>query len=309
MTALADLPGLDSARPLLSRLFVDGVQGVFFYGAEGAGQEEAAQLLAQAWLCHTPTPEGPCGLCQPCGAFSRGNNPDFQMVKPWGRSNLLKTGAIREIKKQTKDSEPFEGVPVQDFTRTMPLMSANKVVIFQDVDRLVSEAANSFLKTLEEPGPRVRFILTTHAIGRVMPTILSRCLTVACTKGLQPEGLSLIDQVLYDLPRYRPLAAKPEILRRLVEIVEELPKTPPIGAFQLSERVRDIADGLPLGEDSARTKQAAAIEILTALIRIMHPDRGDWIAEMLEAHRRIVGNAVGGIALDRAFMDMLARSR
>ncbi len=304
MTALADLPGLDSARPLLSRLFVDGVQGVFFYGAEGAGQEEAAQLLAQAWLCHAPTPEGPCGLCQPCGAFSRGNNPDFQFIKPWGLSNLLRTSAIREMY-----PSDFKGVPVQDFTRTMPLMSANKVVIFQDVDRLVSEAANSFLKTLEEPGPRVRFILTTHAIGRVMPTILSRCLTVACTKAVRPEGLSLIDQVLYDLPRYRQLTEKPEIMRRLVEIVEELPKTPPIGAFQLSERVRDIADGLPLGEDSGRTKQAAAIEILTALIRIMHPERGDWIAEMLEAHRRIVGNAVGGIALDRAFMDMLSGPR
>lgn len=307
MTALADLPGLDSARPLLSRLFVDGVQGVFFYGAEGAGQEEAAQLLAQAWLCLAPTPEGPCGICQPCGAFSRGNNPDYQIVKPWGKSNLIKTDAIRELTPRPQD--PFEGVHVQDFVRTMPLMSANKIVIFQDVDRLVSEAANSFLKTLEEPGPRVRFILTTHAIGRVMPTILSRCLTVACTKGIQPEGLSLIDQVLYDLPRYRPLAAKPEVLRRLVEIVEELPKAPPIAAFQLSERVRDIAEGLPLGEDSGRTKQAAAIEILTALIRIMHPDRGDWIAEMLEAHRRIVGNAVGGIALDRAFMDMLSRPR
>lgn len=304
MTALADLPGLDSARPLLSRLFIDGVQGVFFYGAEGAGQEEAAQLLAQAWLCLAPTPEGPCGVCQPCGAFSRGNNPDFQFIKPWGPSNLLRTSAIRDA-----GPNDFKGVPVQEFTRTMPLMSANKVVIFQDVDRLVSEAANSFLKTLEEPGPRVRFILTTHAIGRVMPTILSRCLTVACTKGVQPEGLSLIDQVLYDLPRYRSLTAKPEALRRLVEIVEELPKTPPIGAFQLSERVRDIADGLPLSDDSARTKQAAAIEILTALIRIMHPDRGDWVSEMLEAHRRIVGNAVGGIALDRAFMDMLSRPR
>lgn len=248
MPTLTDLPGLESARPLLRRLFVDGVQGVFFYGSEGAGQEEAAQLLAQSWLCLHPTEDGPCGDCQPCGAFSRGNNPDFQFIKPWGLSNLMRTGAIR----QTPNSD-FEGIPVQDFTRTMPLMSANKVIIFQDVDRLVSEAANSFLKTLEEPGPRVRFILTTHAIGRVLPTILSRCLTIACSKEKMPGGLSLVDRILYELPRYRRLAEKPEVLRRLVEIAEELPKTPPIGAFQLSERVRDIAEGLPLGQEDRKS--------------------------------------------------------
>lgn len=302
MPALAELPGLDSARRLLSRLFVEGVHAVFFYGSEGAGQEEAADALAQAWLCHNPTPEGACGVCQPCGAFSRGTNPDFQLIKPWGKSNLIKTDAIREVDQKSK--EPFEGVHVQDFTRTLPLMSSHKVIVFRDVERLVSEAANSFLKTLEEPGPQVRFILTTHAIGRVLPTILSRCLTIACEKPVRAEGLDLAEQIRYELPRYRFLSEKPEILRRLVEIADELPKTPPIGAFQLSERVRDIAEGLPLGDDSARTKQAAAVEILAAIIRLKHPDRGDWISEMLEAHRRIVGNAVGGLVLDAAFMAM-----
>lgn len=308
MTALADLPGLDSARPLLSRLLKDGVHAILLYGSEGACQEEVAMILAQAWVCQNPEGSGGCGKCQACGAFGRGNNPDFLLVKPQGPSNWIRKQAIK-VSDRPQDKEVPREVPVQDFVRTMPLMSANRVVMLRDVDRLYNEAANSFLKTLEEPGPQTRFILTTRAIGRVFPTILSRCLTVACAKPMRPNELDLMGSLFYELPQFRHLSEKPEVVRRLVEIVEELPKAPPIAAFQLSERVRDIAEGLPLGEDSGRTKQAAAIEILTALIRILHPDRGDWIAEMLEAHRRIVGNAVGGIALDRAFMDMLSRPR
>lgn len=299
MVAFDDLAGLTSIRPLVKRLFTEGVHGLLIYGSEGAGQEDVAKTLAQAWLCKNPSDKGGCGECQPCGAFSRGSNADFLFIKPWGKSNLIKTGAIRE----TPNSD-YEGAIVQDFARTLPLMSSHKVVVFQDVDRLVSEAANSFLKMLEEPGPQMRFLLTTRSIGRVLPTIISRCLTVPCEKPERPEGLDFLGQVFYEVPQYLPALEKPETIRRLTEIAEELPSTPRYGALQLSERLRDVADSLPMGEDSARTKQAAALEIFAAMIRNLYPERGDWIAEILEAHRRIVGNAVGGMVLDGMFMRM-----
>ena len=183
-------------------------------------------------------------------------------------------------------------------------MSANKVVLMHDCDRLYPEGANSFLKMLEEPGPRVRFILTTRAIGRVLPTILSRCLTLACEKPIGTGG-SLEDQVLYEVPQYRALAEKPEVFRRLIEIAEELPVTPKVGALQLSERLRDVADDLPLSEDSARTKQAGTLEVFAAIVRALYPDRGDWLGAILETHRRVVGNAVGGMAVDAMFLRIL----
>lgn len=299
MVTLDDLPGLASIRPLLQKLYVDG-QSVLVYGAEGAGQDDVASTLAQAWLCLQPSENGGCGDCKACGAFARGMNADFQLIKPWGRSNLLKTAAIRPA----NDPE-FGGISVQDFSRTLPLMSSNKVVLLHDVDRMTSEAANSFLKMLEEPGPQMRYILTSRAIGRVLPTIISRCLTLPCEKPNKPTGLSFEDEVLYEVAQYRRLAEKPEVLRRLVEIVDELGKAPRHAALQFSERLRDIADDLPIGEDAARTKQAAALEIFAVMVRLRYPDRGDWLSETIEAHRRIVGNAVGGMVTDVMFARML----
>ncbi len=49
------------------------------------------------------------------------------------------------------------------------------VVIIPECDRLTTEAANAFLKTLEEPLPGVCFLLSTHHLFRVLPTVRSRC--------------------------------------------------------------------------------------------------------------------------------------
>jgi len=223
-------------------------------------------------------------------------NADFQLVKPWGKSNWIKAGAIRPV----ADND-FAGTPIQEYSRTLPLMSAHKVVMLQDVDRMNPEAANSFLKMLEEPGPQIRYVLTTKAIGRVLPTIISRCLTLPCEKVKCPEGLSLAEQVLWEVSQYNRLSEKPETLRRLIELAEEMGTAPRHAALQFSERLRELADELPIADDAARTKQAAVLEILAAILRLRYPERGDWLSEVIEAHRRVVGNAMGAMVMDRMF--------
>ena len=50
-----------------------------------------------------------------------------------------------------------------------------KVIVIVSADRLRQEAANAFLKTLEEPPPKTLFLLLTDAPGELLPTIISRC--------------------------------------------------------------------------------------------------------------------------------------
>jgi hypothetical protein len=54
-------------------------------------------------------------------------------------------------------------------------MSKWKVIILDSADLMTEEAANSFLKTLEEPHDRILFILTTTRESRILKTIASRC--------------------------------------------------------------------------------------------------------------------------------------
>jgi DNA polymerase-3 subunit delta' len=53
-----------------------------------------------------------------------------------------------------------------------------KVYIFENFDSLTTQGANAFLKTLEEPPDDAHFILTVNNLNKLLPTILSRCLTV-----------------------------------------------------------------------------------------------------------------------------------
>ncbi len=62
-----------------------------------------------------------------------------------------------------------------DFLRLTPAEGAWRVLIVDAADDLNRNAANALLKILEEPRPRTVLILVSHAPGRLLPTIRSRC--------------------------------------------------------------------------------------------------------------------------------------
>jgi DNA polymerase-3 subunit delta' len=71
-----------------------------------------------------------------------------------------------------------------EFLALTPALSPWRVVVIDSVDDLEKSAANALLKMLEEPPPNTAFLLVSHAPGRLLPTIRSRC------RRLQFEGLS-----------------------------------------------------------------------------------------------------------------------
>ena len=136
-----------------------------FAGPPGVGKRLFAQELAKALLCEA-APAGrleACDRCPACLQVEAGTHPDcFQAGRP-EEAHELPIDTIREL------------------CGRFALKSARgrgKVAILDDADDLNEEAANCFLKTLEEPPPRSVLILVGSSPERQLPTIVSRCQVV-----------------------------------------------------------------------------------------------------------------------------------
>ncbi|WP_373293682.1 DNA polymerase III subunit delta' [Shewanella saliphila] len=121
-----------------------------------------ANACAETVLCQQLTPVGACGQCKSCLLLSANNHPDLHVVKPDG--NQIKVDQIRLL--------------CQSLTQTAQQGGA-RVALITDVERLNIAAANALLKTLEEPGNDVVLILQTNHTSQLLPTITSRCHTLA----------------------------------------------------------------------------------------------------------------------------------
>ena len=85
------------------------------------------------------------------------------------------------LERETEDGKPRRNIPVDEarrlpeFFSKAPALAAHRVAIIDAADDLNVNSANAVLKTLEEPPPRGVLLLITHAPGRLLPTIRSRC--------------------------------------------------------------------------------------------------------------------------------------
>lgn len=262
-------------------------------------------MLAKFYLCRAPSGGGACGACQSCSAFERSSCADFLAIEPKGSSRWIRLDAIIDSKVVEKgDDAP--SYPLQLFLRTQPLQARHKVAIIEDADRLNGDAANALLKTLEEPNPFARMILTTRSMGRVPATILSRCLGVACEAPTDAEwraSLSSGDCGVPGLSMGKMLAEpwRQDVVGRLSIIAREL-SAQQRSALKLSEEFRAICDDIEdrMGQGS-RAATAEAVrglgDILSASADLSFHGR----AVIAEAHRRVVGNLNRNLAIDALF--------
>ena len=147
---------------------------LLFAGPPGVGKNLTARLLATALLCERSA-EGQleaCGECRGCRLMAAGNHPDFLSVAcPEGKSELpieLLVGSL--------DNRGREGL-CHDLS-LRPMLGRRRVAVIDDADRMSTESANAILKTLEEPPPYALIILIAADLGRILPTIRSRCQTI-----------------------------------------------------------------------------------------------------------------------------------
>lgn len=147
-------------------------QSYLFAGPPGVGKGALALHLAQALLCRAEADERPCGACRACRLVATAGHPDVHRL-----AVPLRIDDVRALQGDLAMS-PYEG--------------PWRVAVVPRVEQASPGAANSLLKTLEEPPDHVVLALTTGAPAAVLETIRSRCQVVP----VPPRSVSEVERTL-----------------------------------------------------------------------------------------------------------------
>ncbi len=149
--------------------------------------------LAQSLQCPEQPGEG-CGECVVCTQIENDCFVDLRRVQPSGKAKFIKIEDIADL---------------QDLIQTKPMVSDQRLCFVQDVQCFDKEAANAFLKILEEPPRGTLWILSTTNVYEVLETLVSRCRRV------------LLNTVSVERFVYKDLEASEEIREALLQILGE----------------------------------------------------------------------------------------
>jgi len=177
--AFASFGGQQQVVTLLQRSLERGrlAHAYLFTGDQLEELEAVARTLAKTLNCQNPparsengVPIDCCDKCINCRKVQEGNHADVQWLRPESKTRIISVDQVRELI-QTVNLKPTE--------------AEYKIGVLVAADRLNVQAANAFLKTLEEPPKKSVIILLSTEPGRLLDTILSRCIRLTFATGGQ----------------------------------------------------------------------------------------------------------------------------
>ena len=169
-----------------------------FSGTRGVGKTTTARILAKALNCEKGPTVKPCGQCPPCREIAAGTAIDVLEIDAASNRGI---DEIRELRATV---------------RYLPARDPVKVFIIDEAHMLTTEAFNALLKTLEEPPPRVLFILATTEPQKLPSTIHSRCQSF----HFRTVGFQEILGVLARVAREEKAQVEPEALAVMTRAAE-----------------------------------------------------------------------------------------
>ena len=284
--SLSRIVGQDKAIDLLTSAFDSGrlSHAYLFHGPDGVGKETTAIEFARALNCGTGGLSA-CGECKSCRMVESLSHPDLHLVFPVPGS--LKPAELTELLK----SYVRDGYRDQDFGRKNAIISVEaileevvtranqrpyfgpwKVFIIADADMMTTEAANTLLKTLEEPPDDTVIVLTSSRANALPATVVSRCQKIPFA-GLPEET---IEHILLSEPRF---SLDPEGAGRAARLAQgsagravRMEKQGPavdldrVASLMSGDRTRDVAglinEAHGLAFRLGRTEQQRLLELM-----------------------------------------------
>lgn len=153
-------------------------------GPEGIGLKHFAFCFSARLLCHNSRENGDaCGECKSCILFKAGNHPDLVKIGPEEKGKQIKVDMIREL---------------IDYIQLTSQYAHHKIAIIGPAEAMNRSAANSLLKTLEEPPPGSILILVSHKTSLIPITIRSRCQKISFPAANHSVAKQWLEQQITD---------------------------------------------------------------------------------------------------------------
>jgi DNA polymerase III subunit delta' len=181
-------------------------------GPQGVGKGSFARAAARRLLAEAAgPPPGGASLAvaddhRIATLLDAGSHPDFRILQRLARSgsdDLARSIGVDQVR------------ALQPLFATTPSLSSRRVVIIDAIDDMERSAANALLKNLEEPPAGTIFLLVSHAPGRLLPTIRSRCRVLRFGRLTDEQTAVILRRTLPD--------ADPDEIEQLTGIADGAP--------------------------------------------------------------------------------------
>ena len=177
-------------------------------GQSGLGKTVFAEQLVKSILCQTHESDA-CGECQSCKLLESGSHPDLHVLQSEKRTleinDLFANFSPRYLEDESKRKRrknPSAVIAIDQVRgvipdiNTRPHLSGCRIIIINTAEDLNINAANSLLKSLEEPPSECFFLLISHEPGRLLPTLRSRCNRIDFRTPDKAQALQWLDNQL-----------------------------------------------------------------------------------------------------------------